>query len=249
MSVDPHLLHLNRLIRRGRELREALAADSTRGSTLAETRIWQRDCASAISHLSGGSKAHWLARRFSEAFLVRSPAQAAIEQAAVTDIVQRIVAVLGEAASSLSRMDTEEVAVAVSGVVPRVPRFDFVHNPELRPALEQTFQDSGRAYEEGAFGQALILSCGILETLITDSLEHAGVGPVVELSFDARIAAAERAKLIRSGCARLPAVARRYRELADPDGGVRPGVAVSERDARLAGQVLQVVMRDLDPGR
>ena len=68
-------------------------------------------------------------------------------------------------------------------------------------------------------------------------------------SFEERIAAAERAGLIRGGCARLPPVARKYRDLTDADGELRTDAAVSEREARLAGQVLRVVMRDLDPGR
>jgi hypothetical protein len=69
------------------------------------------------------------------------------------------------------------------------------------------------------------------------------------MTFDARIASAERAGLIRGGCARLPQVARTYRDLTDGDGELRPGAVVSEREARVTGQVLQVVMRDLDPGR
>jgi len=41
---------------------------------MAETRAWQEDCGVIINQLSGGSKAHWLARAFSGAFLMRSPA-------------------------------------------------------------------------------------------------------------------------------------------------------------------------------
>ena len=74
-------------------------------------------------------------------------------------------------------------------------------------------------------------------------------GRVEDWSFDDRITAAERKGLIHRGCARLPPVARRYRDLTDADGQLRPDAAVSERDARVAGQVLRVVMRDLDPGR
>ena len=72
---------------------------------------------------------------------------------------------------------------------------------------------------------------------------------VADCSFDARIRAAERQGLIRSGCARLPPVARAYRDLTDADGQLRPEVSVSERDARVTTQVLHVVIRDLDPGR
>ncbi len=70
---------------------------------------------------------------------------------------------------------------------------------------------------------------------------------IADWSFDTRLAVAEGAGLIRSGCARLPAVARTYRDYTDADGG--PKTTVSERDARVTGQVLHVVMRDLDPGR
>ena len=69
------------------------------------------------------------------------------------------------------------------------------------------------------------------------------------MTFEARIAAAERAGLIRGGCARLPLAARAYRDLTDADGQLRPGVSVSERDAKVVRQVLHIVMRDLDPGR
>jgi hypothetical protein len=44
-------------------------------------------------------------------------------------------------------------------------------------------------------------------------------------------------------------VARAYHDLTDESGELRAGVHVTEREARLAGQVLRVVMRDLDPGR
>jgi hypothetical protein len=94
---------------------------------------------------------------------------------------------------------------------------------------------------------------------VTDALEHKGLGAlaadgmnartIAGWSFEARLAAAEKAGLIRGGCARLPAVARRYRDLTNADGEPAPDVMISERDARLAGQVLHVVMRDLDPGR
>jgi len=74
-------------------------------------------------------------------------------------------------------------------------------------------------------------------------------GTLAEWSFEARLAAAEKAGLIRGGCARLPRAARKYRDLINADGEPAANVMVSERDARLAGQVLNVVMRDLDPGR
>jgi hypothetical protein len=247
---------LEALIRRGRQIRNTGAVD--------DTRSWQQDCAAAINQLSGGSKAHWLARAYSAAFLVRSTKAEGVGGVVVevdaSEIVDRILGVLAQAAGSLSNMD--EVAAASSGAAPVPRRFEFVHSVELRPVLEQAFADSRDAFGRGEFTLALILSCSVIESVLADALDHAGTRrPAASAethsepeghaggSFETRIAAAERAGLIRGGCARLPSVARRYRDLAGPDGEPRGDALVSEREARLAGQVLHVVIRDLDPGR
>lgn len=242
---DTALARLEALIRRGRLIREAPADDAT--------RAWQQDCGIAIHQLSGGSKAHWLSRAYSGAFLVRPTEGGVVVEVDATEIVDRILGVLAQGVASLSKM--EEV-VASSNTAPRPRQFEFVHGAELRPVFEQTFADSRDALERGEFALALILSCGVLEALLTDALEHARPrapgGPEEHLaawSFERRIAAAETAGLIRNGCSRLPSVARRYRDLTDADGDPRADAQVSEREARIAGQVLRVVMRDLDPGR
>jgi len=108
-------------------------------------------------------------------------------------------------------------------------------------------------------------------TLRKDVLEHLGVHPgekitvnklpdgrieviaarptgkIADWSFGERIAVAEKSGLIRGGCARLPEIARRYREITDAAGN--PQLTITEKDARRTMQVLHVVMRDLDPGR
>jgi hypothetical protein len=250
---DTSLGQLEALIRRGREIRNTQAVDAT--------RAWQQDCAAAINQLSGGSKAHWLARAYSGAFLVRLSDGGVVVEADAKEIVDRILGVLAQGAATLSRMD--DVAAASSGAVPRPRRFEFVHDAELRPVLEQAFADSRDALERGEYGLSLILSCGVIEAVLTDALDHAAArgtaagaeahdapgGAVAEPTFETRIAAAERAGLIRGGCARLPSVARRYGDLTDADGELRADALVSGREAQLAGQVLRVVMRDLDPGR
>ena len=266
-QIETYLSHLDGLMRRGRELHDTLATDPSNPSAIAATRAWQEDCGVTINQLSGGSKAHWLARSFSEAFLMRSAAGHAVEGAAPAEIVQRLLGVLEQAVATLSGMDGGKgpgftAYSSASSGAPPPRRFEFVHNPELRPVLEQAYIDSRRALEEGNYDLALRTSCGILEAIVTDALEHKGLsalatsrapaaqlaeGKIADWSFDTRLAVAEEAGLIRSGCARLPAVARTYRDDTDADGG--PKTTVSERDARVAGQVLHVVMRDLDPGR
>jgi hypothetical protein len=265
---DASLAYVGQLIRRGREVQAALLDDPSSLSSSAAVRLWQQDCATAINELSGGSKAHWLSRAFSTALLVRSTTGNVVVEADVADIVSRLLEVLEQATESLARID-EHASVAAA---PAPRRFDFVHNPDLRPIVEQAYLDSGHALSEGHFHEAFVTCCGILEAIITDALEHPRLTPsrsdgaaerwrdarseddrrtkasaepldaIVDWTFDARIAAAEQAGLIRGGCARLSQSARTYRDLA-PDAGI------SERDAKVVRQVLHVVMRDLDPGR
>ena len=256
-QIDSNLSHLDGLIRRGRQLRETLAKDPFNKSALVANRAWQQDCGVAINQLSGGSKAHWLARAFSEAFLMRSSSGQVIEAVAPAEIVERLVGVLDLAVLSLSRMGDAQSASGSPQTAPLPRRFDFVHNVELRPVVEQAYTDSRDALEQGHYDVALIHSCGILEAIVTDALEHKGLdalasaevpaGRIADWSFEDRLAVAEKAKLIRGGCARLPEIARKYREIADADGN--PQLTVSEHDARRTTQVLHVVMRDLDPGR
>jgi hypothetical protein len=253
-QIETYLSHLDSLIRRGRQVRDTLATDPSNRSAIAATRVWQQDCGVTVNQLSGGSKAHWLARSFSEAFLMRSATGQAVEGAAPAEIARRLLDVLEQAVTSLSGMDDGQVNSRSSETAP--PRqFEFVHNPQLRPVVEQAYTDSRRALEQGNYDLALRTSCGILEAIVTDALEHKGLsalaasgapaGKIADWSFETRLAVAEKTGLIRGGCARLPAVARTYRD-HDESG---PQVTVSERDGRLAGQVLHVVMRDLNPGR
>jgi hypothetical protein len=253
-QIGTYLSRLNDLIQRGHQVRDTLAADSSKGSAIGATRAWQEECGVTIHQLSGGSKAHWLARSFSEAFLMRSASGHAIEGAKPEELVQRLLDVLGQAVASLSQKDNAPI-ISASSEAPAPRRFEFVHNPELRPILEQAYTDSRRALEQGEYDVAMRTSCGILEAIVTDALEHKGLsalapsgvpaGKIADWSFETRLSAAEKSGLIRGGCARLPAAARTYRD----NGDNVTRVTVSERDARLAGQVLNVVMRDLNPGR
>jgi hypothetical protein len=233
--VDASLDRIEDLMRRGRQIKVTPAVDVI--------REWQRDCAAAINQLSGGSKAHWLARAYSGAFLVRATDGGVVVEASPAEIVDRILDVLTQARTSLSRIN----GLAPPAAAARPPhRFEFVHNPQLRPILAQAYVDSARAVEEGDFECAFTTSCGILEAIITDALEDKGLN-VSAWPLDARIEAAEREGLVGRGCARLPAAARRYRDVAGEEGDAR--APISERDARVVRQVLLVVMRDLDPGR
>jgi|SoiMethySBSTD1v2_1073268.scaffolds.fasta_scaffold81636_2 hypothetical protein len=224
------------LTRRGHEIKGA--------TVVADVRIWQRDCAAAINQLSGGSKAHWLSRAYSSAFLMRGADGGVIVEVSASEIVERILAVLAQARASLTSVDN---VTATPDAASHGRRFEFVHNAQLRPILAEAFADGSRALESGDVNGAFVASCSILEAVITDALEKKGL-QVSDWSFDARIAVAQREGLIGRGCARLPAAARRYRELATGDEKA-PADVISERDARVARQVLVVVLRDLDPGR
>lgn len=257
-QVETYLSHLDGLIRRGHQLRDTLAADPSDPSAITATRRWQEDCGVTINQLSGGSKAHWLARSFSQAFLMRAPDGSAAQGAAPGEIVQQLLGVLGQAVASLSQTGDGAI-VSASTKAPAPRRFEFVHNPDIRLVLEQAYADSRSALDQRDYDLALVTSSGILEAIVTDALEHKGLTALMqtgapaekisEWSFETRLTVAEKAGLIRSGCARLPAVARTYRDRMNAEGEAVPQGTISESDARRTGQVLHVIMRDLDPGR
>jgi hypothetical protein len=253
--MDEHLReHLERLrprlqdmIRQGDDLRSALLADPGSTSAQQATRAWQGECGSVVNELSGGSKAHWLSRSFTQAFLARPTGGNVPETTPPAEIVGRLLGVLGQALDSLA-------LVGAGGAAPTEPtpprRFDFVENRELRPVLERAYPEAARALEESRFEEAFLTACGILEAIVTDALEARGplrnpAEPVHAWSFEKRLSAAEEAGLIRGGWTRLSpnALAYRERDKAHPPG------SATEADARQARQVLNVVLRDLDPGR
>jgi hypothetical protein len=265
-QLQTYLSHLDGLIRRGHQILRTLASDPSNPATMAATRTWQEDCGVTINQLSGGSKAHWLARAFSESFLMRSASGNAVTGVPPSELVKRSIDVLERAVASLAGMndgweDSGPLASSSSGAsdTPAPRRFEFVHSLELRPVVEQAYVDSRHAIEEGNYELALRTYCGMLEAIVTDALEFKGLtalaafgapgGKIADWSFQTRLAVAESAGLIRGGCARLPAVARAYRDHDIANVESDPKATVSERDARQTGQVLHVVMRDLDPGR
>jgi hypothetical protein len=239
--ITQALAFVDRLSARGRQIAERL---ETTPDSAVDIRAWQQEVAVAVNELSGGSKQHWLSRAFSQAFLVGASGGAFVTEVSPADIVERLLTVLAQARASLATMETLDAAAAATTPAPALRRFDFVRNTELRPVLEQAYAESARASSAGDSQRAFFTSCGILEAIITDALEggHAAERLVRDMTFDERITAAESAGLIRGGCGRLPSAARTYRELA-------PDAAISERDAKVVRQVLNVVMRDLDPGR
>src|ERR1700720_2458575 len=126
-QIETYLSHLDGLIQRGHQLRDTLAADPSDVAAMAATRKWQEDCGVTINQLSGGSKAHWLARSFNEAFLIRSPDGRAAQGAAPAEIVQQLLGVLGQAVASLSRSNDSAI-VSASTEAPAPRRFEFVRN-------------------------------------------------------------------------------------------------------------------------
>jgi len=252
-AIDAYRHRLEHLQAWGRHLRETLANAPQSSPDLLSLGVWQRECAATVSQLSGGSKAHWLSQSFSNALLVPV---AGGESASVVAIIDRLLEVLDTAGRSLS--DAELTAVDAPSQPPP-SRFANIENAALRASLERAYLDGLEAFERGESAFALMTFCSILETVITYALEAHGPdrlaalelpeGPIATWSFATRIAAAEEAGLISRGCARLPPVAREYRDRLDATGGLITGDVVSLRDARLASDVLHVILRDLSPGR
>jgi hypothetical protein len=131
-QIDTYLSHLDGLIRRGRRFATLWRLIPPTHRRLQPLAPGRKTVAVTINQLSGGSKAHWLARSFSEAFLMRSADGQAVEGAAPAEIVERLLGVLEQAVARSPEWTMASTASASSEApVPR--RFDFVHNPELRP--------------------------------------------------------------------------------------------------------------------
>src|SRR5260370_39554360 len=139
-EVETALGFLDRLAERGRELRSSLAGDAASGATLESLRQWQTDVAVAVNELSGGSKAHWLSKAFSAAYLIATPQSGDRElvvEAPARDIVDRLLAVLAQAQTSLT-----QVAAGAVSMEPSTPRrFEFVHDAAVRPLLGRARTD------------------------------------------------------------------------------------------------------------
>ena len=154
-----------------------------------------------------GSKAHWLSRAYSSAFLMRGADGGVIVEASASEIVERILDVLAQARASLT---SAESVAATPDTPSHGRRFEFVHNAQLRPILAEAFADGTRALESGDVNAAFVASCSILEAVITDALEKKGL-TVSDWSFDARIQAAQReglsAAAVRAYPPRLAATA------------------------------------------
>src|SRR3954447_23406802 len=166
---DTAIHHIDSLIQHGEALQQQLAADATAPSDLNQVRAWQQQCAAVVTHLSGGSKAHWLSRAFSEAFLVRSIDGGAVVEAPALAIVRRLVSVLERAHVSLLQMESAsgELHADADQVSETRPeqRFTFVHRRELQPVLARAYADSRAALDRGEFGAALVLTCTVLESI------------------------------------------------------------------------------------
>jgi len=125
-------------------------------------------------------------------------------------------------------------------------RFEFVHNAELWQVLEQAYTDGRLAMEEGDYDLAMRTSCGILEAIVTDALEHKGLG---ELAASGAPAGRSPIGLLKRGwgCGESGPHPRRLRSSTGSCKGlpaITPRVVRRsrfERDARLAGQVLNVI--------
>lgn len=270
--VRPYLEHVGRLLDEGRALLEAFDSVSADPTAAPEARLlrtfhtWQMGCGQLVGQLSGGSKAHWLSRAYNQALLVTPDPPATAprpvgrpappSEVAPRQLVERLLEVLQKARLSLQQLAESHVSSAAMQAVGAQRRhFDFVNDRALQRNLEEAYEERQRALLQGQFALALVLACSVLEAIVTDALRHraslsqAAVTALPRWSLERRLTAAEDARLISHGWSRLPPAALAYQSLLDPQGDLRPDASATERDARVASQVLAVIMKDLAPGR
>ncbi|HUB93951.1 MAG TPA: hypothetical protein VMB52_05615 [Verrucomicrobiae bacterium] len=134
--------------------------------------------------------------------------------------------------------------------------FDFITNEELRKIIERDYQEIQRGIISGNWKSTIILSGGAIETILLDVVQKdspaalaSGKAPsetdfnkwdlndLIEVSLDT--------KLVTSQVASLSHTVRSYRNLVHPGVELRKGLKIEPEEAKIALQVLNILIRDL----
>lgn len=134
--------------------------------------------------------------------------------------------------------------------------FDFITNEDLRKIIERDYQEIQRGIISGNWKSTIILSGGAIETILLDVVQKDSstalasakapsetdfskwdLNNLIEVSLDT--------KLVASHIASLSDTVRSYRNLIHPGVELRKGLKIEPEEAKIALQVLNILIRDL----
>lgn len=134
--------------------------------------------------------------------------------------------------------------------------FEFIKDPGLRNIIERDYQEIQRNVISTNWKSAIILSGGAIETLLLDMLQKDNstalasskapddpdlhkwsLNDLIEVSLDTQ--------LVSTHVASLSHTVRAYRNLVHPGVELRKGLKIEPEEAKIALQVLNILIRDL----
>jgi hypothetical protein len=133
--------------------------------------------------------------------------------------------------------------------------FSFIAKAALRSIVERDFIEAQRAYIADCWKSVIILSGGIIETMLLDVLlanGHAGEAKCAPQGTDVRrwslsdlINVAIELKLVEPSVAGLAQPVREYRNLVHPGVEHRKGIRPDKLEAESGLNILRIIQRDL----
>ncbi len=129
----------------------------------------------------------------------------------------------------------------------------FVSDPKLREILEADMAELRRAYAANCLKSTIILCGAAIEALLVDALARHTTGQpnaptpakLLEWSLGTLIDKAIEYNLIRSAAAKFSHSVREFRNLVHPGRAVRETHTIDQEEARIAIEILNIVVRDL----
>lgn len=142
--------------------------------------------------------------------------------------------------------------------------FDFIADPDMRRVLAEDFLEAQRAFGVGAFKASALLSAGVIEGMLLDTLQKpsvqalpgypsaAAVLPVVsgatnwdKVSLAQLIKVARDLGLIDRAAGRMAEGARDFRDTVHPEAEIRQGIRAGREEAELLLALVKLLYRRL----
>lgn len=134
--------------------------------------------------------------------------------------------------------------------------FGFISNEDLRKIIQRDYQEIQRGMISGNWKSSIILCGGAIETVLLDVVQrdaataHASLKAPSENDFNKwnlndLIEVALDTDLVDGQAASLSHTLRSYRNLVHPGVELRLGLKIEPEEAKIALQVLNILIRDL----
>jgi hypothetical protein len=158
-------------------------------------------------------------------------------------------------ARNLGVLKVKSESITESSITER-KSFDFIANEDLRKILERDYQEIQKSIISSSWKSAIILCGGAIETILLDVAQSNSsevlssskapteqefnkwvLNDLIEVSLDT--------SLVNSHVASLSHTVRSYRNLIHPGVELRQRLKIEPEEAKIALQVLNILIRDL----